>query len=106
MIDGVLYTTAGSRRDAKTGVPVRGFGQNGIVDLKLEDDQELDLITGEIGLNSAPVVARSVVMVGAAHRAGMAPRSRANAKGFVRGFDVRTGKRLWIFHTIPIPGEF
>ena len=27
-------------------------------------------------------------------------------KGFVRGFDVRTGKRLWIFHTIPRPGEF
>ena len=29
-----------------------------------------------------------------------------NAKGYVRGFDVRTGKRLWIFHTIPKPGEF
>ena len=27
-------------------------------------------------------------------------------KGYVRGFDVRTGKRLWIFHTIPMPGEF
>jgi quinoprotein glucose dehydrogenase len=27
-------------------------------------------------------------------------------KGYVRGFDVRTGKRLWIFHTIPRPGEF
>jgi quinoprotein glucose dehydrogenase len=27
-------------------------------------------------------------------------------KGYVRGFDVRTGKRLWIFHTIPLPGEF
>ena len=40
--------------------------------------------------------------MGAAHRAGAAPRSRANAKGYVRGFDVRTGKRLWIFHTIPL----
>ena len=29
-----------------------------------------------------------------------------NAKGYVRGFDVKTGKRLWIFHTIPKPGEF
>ena len=27
-------------------------------------------------------------------------------KGYVRGFDVRTGKRLWIFHTIPRPGEY
>ena len=29
-----------------------------------------------------------------------------NAKGYVRGYDVRTGKRLWIFHTIPKQGEF
>ena len=33
-------------------------------------------------------------------------RARRNEKGYVRGFDVRTGKRLWIFHTIPQPGEF
>ena len=32
--------------------------------------------------------------------------SRRNDKGYVRGYDVRTGKRLWIFHTIPRPGEF
>ena len=32
--------------------------------------------------------------------------SKTNEKGYVRGFDVRTGKRLWIFHTIPQPGEF
>lgn len=92
--------------NAKNGQPVRTFGHDGIVDLKQDDDQLLDLVTGEIGLNSAPVVARDVVMVGAAHRAGNAPRSKANAKGFVRGFDVRTGKRIWIFHTIPQPGEF
>ena len=76
------------------------------MDLKQQNDQPLDLETGEIGLNSAPVVAKDVVIVGAAHRAGGAPRSRANAKGYVRGFDVRTGKRLWIFHTIPEEGEF
>ena len=56
--------------------------------------------------NGAPVVARNVVIVGAAHRAGTAPRSKANAKGYIRGYDARTGKRLWIFHTIPRPGEF
>ncbi len=27
-------------------------------------------------------------------------------KGYVRGFDVRTGKRLWIFHTIPLADEY
>jgi quinoprotein glucose dehydrogenase len=92
--------------NAKNGVPIAGFGQNGIVDLKQNNDQVLDPITGEIGLNTGPLVARDVVIVGAAHRAGNAPRSKANAKGYVRGFDVRTGKRLWIFHTIPTPGEF
>jgi quinoprotein glucose dehydrogenase len=34
------------------------------------------------------------------------PRVKNNAHGYVRGFDVRTGKRLWIFHTIPLAGEF
>ena len=92
--------------DAKTGIPVRGFGQNGVLDLKQNNDQVLDPITGEIGLNTGPIVAKDVVIVGAAHRGGAAPRSRTNAKGYIRGFDVKTGKRLWIFHTIPQPGEF
>jgi quinoprotein glucose dehydrogenase len=51
-------------------------------------------------------VAKNVVVVGAAHLPGSAPKSRQNEKGYVRGFDVRTGKRLWIFHTIPQQGEF
>jgi len=105
----ILYVTPGYRLialDAKTGGPVRSFGQNGMVDLKLEDDQEMDLVTGEVGLHSTPIVAKDVVIVGAAHKSGGVPKSFRNVKGFVRGFDVRTGKRLWIFHTIPRPGEF
>jgi quinoprotein glucose dehydrogenase len=107
--DRILYVTPGYRLialDAKTGIPVPGFGQKGVVDLKLEDDQEMDLVTGEIGLHSTPTVARNVVIVGAAHKTGGNPKSRKNEKGYVRGYDVRTGKRLWIFHTIPLPGEF
>ena len=46
------------------------------------------------------------MIVGAAFETGANPKSRSNVKGYVRGFDVRTGKRLWIFHTIPQPGEF
>jgi len=57
-------------------------------------------------LHSTPTVAKNVVIVGAAHKTGGNPKSRRNEKGYVRGFDVRTGKRLWIFHTIPNPGEF
>ena len=47
-----------------------------------------------------------VVIVGAAFETGANPTSKTNVKGYIRGFDVRTGKRLWIFHTIPRPGEF
>ena len=107
----ILYVTPGYRLiclNAKTGLPVSGFGTGGFVDLKLNDDQDIfpDLTTGEIGMQSAPVVAGNTVIVGAAFREGMTPRSMRNNKGYVRGFDVRTGKRLWIFHTIPKKGEF
>src|SRR5437879_7325208 len=107
----VFYVTPGYLLiclNAKTGVRVPYFGENGFVDLKQNDDQEIlpDLETGEIGIQSAPVVAKDTVIVGAAFREGMTPKSRRNNKGYVRGFDVRTGKRLWIFHTIPKKGEF
>ena len=46
------------------------------------------------------------MIVGSAMREGMTPKTMNNTKGFVRGFDVRTGKQLWIFHTIPAKGEF
>ena len=105
----ILYVTPGYQMvalDAKTGVRVASFGKNGIVDLKLDDDQDIDLVNGEVGLHATPMVARDVVIIGAAHASGGVPRSRSNVKGYVRGFDVRTGKRLWIFHTIPGAGEF
>ena len=107
----IFYVTPGYRLvclNARTGMLVPAFGKDGIVDLKLDDDQTIfpDLTTGEIGIQSAPVVAKDTVIVGAAFREGMTPRSMRNNKGYVRGFDVRTGKRLWIFHTIPKQGEF
>ena len=104
----IIYVTPGYQMvavDAKTGVAIPGFGKNGIVDLKLEDDQDMDLTTGEVGLHAAPVVVGNTVIIGAAHLPGGAPKAPKNEKGFIRGYDVRTGKRLWIFHTIPQPGE-
>jgi quinoprotein glucose dehydrogenase len=105
----ILYVTPGYRLialNAATGARIPSFGTDGVVDLKQGNDQYIDLITGEVGLHSAPLVARDVVVVGAAHRSGGVPRGKTNVKGYIRGFDVRSGKRLWIFHTIPGPGEF
>ena len=105
----ILYVTPGYQLvalNAKTGMRVPTFGNDGIVDLKQNNDQQIDPMSGEIGLHATPMVAGNVVVVGAAHRSGGVPTGKTNVKGYIRGFDVRTGKRLWIFHTIPQPGEF
>jgi quinoprotein glucose dehydrogenase len=105
----ILYVTIGYQLvslDANTGIPDPNFGTNGIVDLKKDFDQELDVDTADVGLHATPMVARDTVVVGAAHTAGDVPAVRKNVKGYIRGFDVRTGKRKWIFHTIPRKGEF
>ena len=94
--------------DARTGQPVPGFGTDGVVDLKQDFDQQIwpDLTTGEVGLHATPLVVGDTVVVGAAFREGFTPARMNNNKGYVRAFDVRTGKRLWTFHTIPKKGEF
>jgi quinoprotein glucose dehydrogenase len=105
----ILFVTPGYRLialDAKTGHLVETFGKKGIVDLKLEDDQDLDLVRSVVGLNATPLVAGNVIVVGAAHAAMGSQQATPSAIGYVRGFDVKTGKRLWIFHTIPKKGEF
>jgi quinoprotein glucose dehydrogenase len=91
--------------DAKTGRPVPGFGQGGIVDLftQLDLDVKLDPI-GRIGNSSPPVISNDVIVVGPALQPG-GRVNIANVKGDVMGFDVRTGRKLWTFHTIPREGE-
>jgi quinoprotein glucose dehydrogenase len=104
----IIYVTPGYRMlalDARTGTPVASFGENGVVDLKQNFDQEIDPDGGNIGLNATPLVVGDVVVVGAAHRPAGNPDAAWDVRGYVRGFDVRSGKRLWIFHTIPARGE-
>ena len=102
----ILYVTPGYRLvalDAKTGVPVPTFGAKGIVDLKMDDDQVIDLVTGEVGLHSAPTVAGDTIIIGAAHLPGGAPKTKRNVKGYVRGYDVKTGKRKWHYQLVHHP---
>ncbi len=89
--------------DARTGVPVPSFGAKGIVDLY---DGLERVKPGEIGATSPPIVVKDVIIVGAALKNGTSPTSKTNVPADVRGYDVRTGKRLWTFHTIPRAGEF
>jgi quinoprotein glucose dehydrogenase len=108
----ILYVTPGYRLvalDSKTGVPASGFGENGIVDLKqgvvYGAGDPIDLVTGEIGLHSTPVVTQDLVIVGSAFKEGYTPKTHNNTKGLVRAYDARSGKKVWQFDTIPKPGE-
>ena len=105
----IFYVTPGYQLiglDAANGRRITGFGTDGIVDLKQNFDQEIDLVTGEAGLHAAPIVVGDTIVVGAAHLPGGSAKSMRNVKGYVRGFDARTGDRRWIFHTIPGADEF
>ena len=106
--DGVVfYVTPGYRLialNALTGGRISDFGEDGMVDLKQGLDQDL-ASDAEIGLHAAPVIANGVIMIGAAHLAGVAPATKEKPKGYVRGFDARSGERKWIFHTIPTADE-
>jgi quinoprotein glucose dehydrogenase len=90
--------------DPDTGRPVPSFGENGIVDLMNGVRGEITA-TSSIGSSSPALVVGDVVIVGPAHEVGMRPPSSSNLKGDVRGYDVRTGRLLWTFHTIPERGE-
>ncbi len=105
----IFYVTPGYHLiglNARSGRRLADFGTDGIVDLKTQLDQEIDLVTGEIGLHAAPVAVGDTIVIGAAHLPGGAPRSMRNVKGFIRGYDINSGERKWIFHTIPQGDEY
>ena len=108
----VLYVTPGYRLvalNAKTGQPIESFGDHGIVDLKVGvvkgAGEPIDLTTGEIGLHATPTVVGNVIIVGSAMAEGFTIKTSSNTKGLVRAFDVRTGKQIWRFDTMPGPGQ-
>ena len=89
--------------DATTGLPKREFGEAGVVDLRRGLRGPTEHI--EAGSSSPAIVVGDVVIVGPAGGIGARMSSKTQAKLDVRGFDVRSGKLLWTFHTIPEKGE-
>jgi quinoprotein glucose dehydrogenase len=98
----IVFGTAGGSLialNAKTGKPVAGFGDNGIVDMK---PGVIDgFPNGRFGLSSPPTIYKNVVITGA--RVQESPS--LGPAGDTRGWDVVTGKLLWQFHSVPHPGE-
>ena len=95
---GKLLFTAGNflyAVDMISGKAVESFGDKGRVNLNegLIKPAEQMAITSP----GAPVVFRNMVIIG-----GMSWSSPAN----ISAFNINTGKREWIFNTIPTPGEY
>ena len=94
--------------DAKTGLPDPNFGEDGRVDLGASLRRPLDeRQRWNYGITSPPVVCRDVVAVGSAMGDWrFQPPPEYTPPGDVQAFDVRTGEKVWEFHTIPLEGEY
>lgn len=86
--------------DVKTGQPAGGFGSDGLVDLKAGIGDGLSDV--HIVLTSPPGIYKDIVITGGSNGEG-APS--AGAYGDIRGWDARSGKLVWTFHTVPREGE-
>jgi quinoprotein glucose dehydrogenase len=73
--------------DPKTGQVDTGFGQDGRIDLG-------------VPYNAPPTIYKNVLIVGA-----NVQEMPIGPPGDTRAFDARTGRKLWVFHTVPQPGE-
>jgi glucose dehydrogenase len=86
--------------DARTGQTIESFGTNGAVNLKEglgRDPKTLSLVQS----TTPGRVFEDLLILGSATNQGY-----GSAPGDLRAFDVRTGRVVWTFHTIPHPGEF
>ncbi|SOD95681.1 outer membrane protein assembly factor BamB family protein [Spirosoma fluviale] len=106
--DRVIYITPSFQLialDAQTGHLLPDFGDNGVVDLKKGLGPHVDPLTSTIGSTSPPIIVNDVIIMGASFPVGLAPTSKKQVRGDIMGYDVKTGKQLWIFRTIPQAGE-
>lgn len=87
---------------AKTGKLVATFGTNGFA--SLTENLRRPVKGQHFSQTSPPVVYRDLVIVGS--RIPDRLQYKGDPPGAVQAFDARTGKRRWIFYTVPQPGEF
>ncbi|MCX6214874.1 PQQ-binding-like beta-propeller repeat protein [Spirosoma sp.] len=106
--DRVIYITPSFQLialNAQTGQLISDFGDNGVVDLKKGLGPHVDPLTSTIGSTSPPIIVNDVIIMGASFPVGLAPTSKKQVRGDIMGYDVKTGKQLWIFRTIPQADE-
>ena len=97
-----IFYTAGSDLyaiNATTGKTISDFGDKGKIDLHNDLDRDVkDLF---VTSTTPPIIFNNILIIGTRVDEG-----QHAAPGHIRAYDTRTGKRQWIFHTIPHPGEF
>ncbi len=86
--------------DAQTGKTIPTFGKDGAVNLKEGLDRDPKTLTLVQSLTPGRVF-EDLLILGSATNQGY-----GSAPGDIRAFDVRTGKLVWTFHTVPRPGEY
>jgi len=99
--DARIFYSVGQRTyaiDAKNGRPVKSFGKNGFIDLS--ENLDRDSIHSFVSGSTPGIIYKDLLIIGM-----RLSEDVDAAPGHIRAFDVRTGKRRWIFHTIPHPGE-
>ncbi|WP_254640218.1 PQQ-binding-like beta-propeller repeat protein [Chitinophaga sp. GbtcB8] len=86
--------------DAATGKHISSFGEKGYVDLSKDLDRDTASYNPFIAATTPGIIYKNLMIIGmrVAESADAAP-------GHIRAYDVLTGKRAWIFHTVPQPGE-
>lgn len=82
------------------GKPVRSFGKNGFIDLLENLERDTGTYNPFIANSTPGIIYKDLLILGT-----RVSESADAAPGHIRAFDVRTGQRKWIFHTIPHPGE-
>ncbi len=87
--------------DTTTGKPAPGFANEGLLDLRQGVADGLGEV--RLSLQSPPTVHKNIVITGSSTGEG---NPSTGAYGDIRGWDARTGKLVWTFHTVPRPGEF
>ena len=97
----ILFGTGNGRLwsiDAITGKPDPSFGKGGFINLK--DGFERDLSGANLSVTSAVAIYQNLVIVPVVNSEG-----QPGAPGDIRAFDVRSGREVWRFHTVPKPYE-
>ena len=99
----LIYLNSGflTAIDARTGSTIQSFGDNGRVDIRVGLDRDIDSFP-PLQTNNPGRIFENLFIIPLPARGD----NYAAVPADVHAYDTRTGKLVWIFHSVPHPGEF